>query len=931
MRVILFGFLLHVVFLLSVFDIYFKSPILNNIPVLSSNVAPPAKRLVLFVADGLRADSIFSVESTNDHLSPYIRSVIESRGVWGVAHSRVPTESRPGHIALIAGFYEDPSAVFTGWKDNLVEFDSLFNRSHVTYSWGSPDILPMFKKGAVENKVHTFCYNAEDEDFSGHSTTKLNTWVFDKVEEFLRSAKSNAHLLNTLNQQGVVFFLHLLGPDVAGHASKPHSRQYKDNINVIDIGIERIERLLNEFYNYDNRTAFVYTSDHGMTDWGSHGAGSQSETEVPLVVWGAGANSPLPLETPDPRTPVRWDLRHLQRVDAAQADLCPLMAVLVGAPIPVHSVGVLPLDYLSLPDQGKAAALALNARQLAAQFGCKRDVVESNMITWLYRPFPELTKDDEETIKQNISQLINLGKYGEAIEECKNLIRLSHTGLQYYHSYFQGLLLCCVTLSFLGWIAWLFCHLLQNSPDGKGTNGSDSDNDKSVNFTDWRNVVFLSLAILTSLLIYVQSLPPQFYVYCCLPLQLWWAVSRHWTTVLHVFTTYRPIHFLASGILYVVLLELLVMTFFRRWVLSTVVAAIGFWPFFLGERRKLVSNNLQMSWLGSFLALAVFPALPVIGRQTQLEFVVVCGGLWLLFGLACLYLLGVARTGWTVPAQLLMLSMATAVILSTSWDFDAGLGLQLLNQTAAWLLLGISLTLPLMTISEVPVRFLSTGLGLAVPFLLLCVGHESFFLLALFFTLCVWLVVEARLCQVKITKMTFDEDSEVIYYSLSSDDFRKCFFFLVFVLLSFFGTGNVASVNSFDVSWVRCFVTKFSPFTMMALILLKTLIPFLLVACSFRAVNIFARVKAESMFVIVLIYCDVMGLHFLYSVTNTGSWLEIGTSVSHFVIMEATVLFVAALYFLARLYTGTVLAKPPSSSTQPIAPIWVPQLKKHPD
>lgn len=157
---------------------------------------------------------------------------------------------------------------------------------------------------------------------------------------------------------------------------------------------------------------------------------------------------------------------------------------------------------------------------------------------------------------------------------------------------------------------------------------------------------------------------------------------------------------------------------------------------------------------------------------------------------------------------------------------------------------------------------------------------------------------------------------------------------ILYVLVSFFGTGNIASISSFDPNWVRCFVSTFAPFLMASLIILKLLTPILLAMCAVRqiqsitkvlwieiikvffcweisihfdgifVVSLLCQIPLDEFFIIILLCCDIMCLNFLFLVKNTGSWLEIGTSISHFVIMESTIVVLCFLQLIAGFLTS---------------------------
>lgn len=520
----------HLLYAYSIFDIYFVSPIVSGMRSFGvkrdPNVSAPAKRLVLFVADGLRADKAFEQfpdpspypdTSTDEdnliHLAPFIRSRVLSHGTFGVSHTRVPTESRPGHVALIAGLYEDVSSVTTGWKLNPVNFDSVFNQSRHTWSWGSPDILPMFKEGAVPGRVDAETYGEEAEDFTSDATL-LDTWVFDKVKELFASAKNDPDLYAELRRDKLVFFLHLLGLDTTGHGYRPYSNEYLHNVKVVDQGVEEITRLIDRFY-ADDKTAFVFTADHGMSDWGSHGDGHPDNTRTPLVAWGSGIARPRSVSEDVPTghedgVSAAWGFDDIQRNDVAQADVAALMAYLAGLDFPVNSVGKLPLEYLDASPREKAQGAFANTQAVLEMYRVKEEQKRAALLR--YKPYKPLAGESTTERLAEIETLIANHLYDEAITMSSDLLTTTLEGLRYLQTYDWVFLRTIVTLGYLGWIAYalttvIHLHVLHG----------DSESNRSMTST----IFFSSVSVAVFSVLLYQNSSWRYYFYAAFPIYFW--------------------------------------------------------------------------------------------------------------------------------------------------------------------------------------------------------------------------------------------------------------------------------------------------------------------------------------------------------------------------------------------------------------------------
>ncbi|KAK4958616.1 Glycosyl phosphatidyl inositol anchor synthesis, partial [Elasticomyces elasticus] len=756
----------HVVYIYSIFDIYFVSPIVSGMREFSVDAPEaPAQRLVLFVGDGLRADKAFqffpdpspSDANTTESLelrplAPFLRSRVLEYGTFGVSHTRVPTESRPGHVALIAGLYEDVSAVMTGWKLNPVNFDSVFNRSRHTWSWGSPDILPMFKEGAVPGRVDSFTYGAEFEDFS-KDATELDTWVFERVKGLFQSAKQNATLDAELRKDKNVFFLHLLGLDTTGHSYRPYSREYLHNIKIVDQGVQEIAELIDDFYG-DGKTAFVFTADHGMSDWGSHGDGHPDNTRTPLVAWGSGVAKPITVSEGvatghEDAFSSDWHLGHVQRNDVAQADVAALMAYLVGLAYPVNSVGELPLAYLAADKKAQAEALLVNAQEILEMYRVKQARKQSTELR--YKPYPGLgdTGRSAEQRVDDIREMIVASEYSKAIQASDNLMQLGLQGLRYLQTYDWLFLRALVTAGYLGWIAFAFTTAV----DLYIFNGKVETSRTTLSTT-----LFSAVLVALYSFLFVRSSPWTYYAYATFPVMFWEEVYARRSALFQAKSALlghpskKALALQAlNSCLFVGFLEVMVQSYFHRELYTVSYLLATTWPLFYGWSFVRANRILVATWVLGCASMSIFTLLPAL--KVEDARLISLGGL-LMFLLGALYIVfeknmlvqarrvsdgldlfgsnGLSRL--ILGGQVGLVALAVLVTRSSVASLQAKRGLPLGTQTMGWTVLVTSLVLPflhgLRPNSHYLHRLVVIFLALAPLFVILTISYEGLFYFA---------------------------------------------------------------------------------------------------------------------------------------------------------------------------------------------------------
>ncbi|RDE12725.1 MAG: hypothetical protein C4K47_07355 [Candidatus Thorarchaeota archaeon] len=296
---------------------------------------PLANHTVVFVLDGLRADTFYNTPK------PHIESLGNWANFTAVHCSTLLSVSRTGYAVIPSGVNSTESGVISNDVAGVFRADSVWNttiaNSGTTAVVGSDDWNELF--GPWLNYSLTFTTMVPN-----RAVTVINATSGAAVNETLLPAyhdslvSSYARLVLERHQP-TFMLVHFGGTDEAGHENGTSSESYVNAFKDEDFYVGEILDAY-EAAGLLNSTLVIVAADHGQVDarpgHGEHGGTEESVLHIPLIIRGPGV------------------IPGVYGASAHQNSIAPTIAAAMGWAVPSDCSGTILFECLNLTQQQEA-------------------------------------------------------------------------------------------------------------------------------------------------------------------------------------------------------------------------------------------------------------------------------------------------------------------------------------------------------------------------------------------------------------------------------------------------------------------------------------------------------------------------------------------------------------------------------------------------
>ena len=376
-------------------------------------------------------------------------------------------------------------------------------------------------------------------------------------------------------------------------------------------------------------------------------------------------------------------------------------------------------------------------------------------------------------------------------------INKAYHGITYYQRYQKTILKILISLTLVcSILADLF---LVNSLLSSFRSYSSVGESKKLNIM---NLVQISTFCFLVISWFCQKLPFHFLFYYLAPSFTFHRMKRNWSNSSNKLSV--DFDLIKLIVLALIICEIIVFAFFDRRILTL---GVGLIMIFFSNKRVMLYVLFLMMGLFSWLP-------PIDGRQQVTELVLVVA----VITSSIIYFKLKSSQHTKLRIFLMVNNIASGVCVFYTSKVS---GLNPVVQIIVWIIFLTSLPAVLIMAKDTKTRVLGVLFSLQAIYTLLSLSYEALFLFILSLFIMEWINEETSISNTRVSSDLINSLNKRQDDQNYRDDILSFirFFFLVFY--SFFATGNIASLNSFDPGSIRCFVAVFNPFLMGGLLLIK--------------------------------------------------------------------------------------------------------------